>query len=72
METPIYKCDLDVAVKDIFPAFPSFKDFLKYIVKKAMSEANIDVDETEIERIVNEGSFIRFTANNIPFRIKVE
>jgi hypothetical protein len=71
METPIYKCDLICAAKDIFPAYPSFKSWMEHIVKQALSEASLPVNDEEVERLVEENSFIRFSTHNIPFTIKV-
>ncbi|PSR53877.1 hypothetical protein AHMF7605_10290 [Adhaeribacter arboris] len=71
METPVYKCDLIQPVQDIFPAFPSFQSWLVYTIKEGFSEINMQINEAEIERFVDENSYIRFTFQGIPFTIKV-
>lgn len=67
MEAPVYKCDLEVCVKDIFPTYPSFQAFLIDTVKRGFEEMNFEFDEAEVARIVKENSVIEFTAGNVPF-----
>ena len=71
MKKPDLKVDVLINVNDVSTHYGTLQNFISQTIEQSLSEAGLKSVEYDVDKIVEESSFIRFTVADIPFTVKI-